>query len=462
MPKPSLRHRVARWLLKSLEDVHPEVLNREHLMRLFSDEESAAPSTFRTFASDYNITTWVHTAVRKWQDAFASLRVRVVDEKGEEKKNELNALFDAPNPHRSFADISRQYIADMALGGESGMEFVRTSRGRIIEMWPHQPSDFFIHQDKARLAYYGVAGYTIERSGVKKYDLPPSDFLHTKFYNPLNPWRGISPMSAIRMSVAIEQLASAWSKMFFDNGAHVGGVIIAPQGLTQKERDALESKFQEKTGLSRKGAKWHSVVALEQGIMDYKSIGSVQKDMQWAETRRLTRNEIGGVYGVPDELMGFGKDTYENFERALLTFWSETVTPQARLRDDNFTFFFRREGLLDADESLRSDFSKIPVLARLLYPVYQLALWLFQMGVPFNRIDEHLHLGVGNIGPVGDLSFPSGSAQTLDPKGEVVVEASTPTDTEGEPKDDDESEGAAKEKVLRIVNALKTIGVAKV
>lgn len=425
------RQRILNWLLKSFYDQHPELINREHLWRIWSDEETQKPSTFSEFSSDYNITTWVHTAVKKWQDAFSFLPLRVSQKAGQKYEfvdHPLNTLLENPNPTRSSSDIWRQWACDMALGGEEGFEFVRSRRNEIIEIWPHQPIDFHVIPDKSRLIYYAVAGYTVERAGVAKYDLDAGDFLHTKFYNPGNPWRGISPMSAIRMSVSIEQLSSAWTKMFFTNGARPDGVLITPQGLTAKERQEVENKFQERVGITGKGVNWHKVIALEKGIMDYKPVNFTQRDMQWVESRKLTRNEIGGIFGVPDELMGFGKDTYENFERALLTFWSETMTPLIKFRDDQLTFFMRREGLLQQNQSIQTDTTQIYVLSRLQNARYQLAMWLSQMGVPFNIINAYLQLGLPEF-KAGDISIPFGTSINFDEEGKPTeLEAAETTE----------------------------------
>lgn len=436
---------VTRLLLKSLYDLHPDLLNREHVWRIWSDEETENPSGFDTFASDYSITTWVHTAVKKWQDAFAFLPLRVL-ENGKEVKHELSDLLAHPNPTRSASDVWRQWAADMALGGEQGLEMSFNKSGtRIVELWPHQPSAFSVIPDADRRIYFVPAGYKIERPGIAVYELPVEEFFHFKFYNPQNPWRGLSPMSAIRMSVSIEQLASAWSKMFFSNGARPDGILITPQGLTKTEREEVETKFQQKLGISGKSVGWHKVIALEKGIVDYKPITSTQKDIQWAETRRLSRNEIGGIFGVPDEVMGFGKDTYENFERALLFFWSETMFPLIAFRDDGLTFAFRRAGKLSSTQFVRTDLTEISVLMRLQNPRYQLALWLFQMGVPFNRVDEFLKLGVGGIGPAGDISLPYGTNQGFTPGGDLVASGDSATAVSSD------QSAASAAKILRIL-----------
>ena len=55
-------------------------------------------------------------------------------------------------------------------------------------------------------------------------------------------------------------------------------------------------------------------VVQEEGVTDIKTFYFVHKDIEWMEQRRFDRDEVAELFGVPDEIMGFGRDTYENFE----------------------------------------------------------------------------------------------------------------------------------------------------
>lgn len=429
----NLLRRLKLFLAKSLYDVHPELRDREHVWRIWSDEASEKPLSFREHAEDYSITTWVHVALRKWQDAVSSLGLHVVDRAGKRIDHDLDDFLESPNPEMSSADLYRQWATDLGLGGEVFFELAWSQNGkRPLELWPHQPSVVTVLPDVGRKMYYVPRGYEIECDPGKKYVLSARELVRWKFYNPVNPWRGISPMSAARMSVSVEQLASAWAKMFFLNGARPDGVLLTPQGITPSERERMEERMREMVGFTRtRGANWHKVLVLEEGITDYKPINFTQRDMQWAESRRLSRNEIGGIFGVPDELMGFGKDTYENFERALLTFWSETVLPLLRFRDEGLTRFFRTVGVLGKSFRIVSDLSKIEVLARLRQPTFALAVQMAGMGVPFRIINEYLQLGVPDY-PAAGLSNPFGSSESFDESG-APVEGEADPDVELDP-----------------------------
>jgi len=409
---------IRRWLVRSLYEMYPDLLNREHVSDLLSGSSDTGMHGFRGFAQDYRDTAWVHTAVSKWGDAFFGLPLRVVDLDDKPVNNHpLNSLLEFINPQSSTGEIWRQWAIDMALGGESGFEFERSGKV-IVAAWPRQPHTY--EPVLIRSAFSSVLAYKIDLPDVGfPRRVSPLDFCHWRFYNPLKPHRGLSRMAAIRMSVGVEQNASAWSKSFFDNGARPDAVLIVPEGVSKTERDAIEEKFHERTGKTSKGLNWHKVIVLENGVMDFKPINFTSRDMQFAETRRLTQNEIGAIFGIPDEILGIGKNTYENFQHALLTFYSETVVPLATFRDSALSRFFRVNGMLTPLQRVATDFSKVPVLQRLREPLLKAMISYSQVGVPFKIVNEVLRLGVPDY-PAASFSFPFGTRTSFDDKGKSV------------------------------------------
>jgi hypothetical protein len=131
--------------------------------------------------------------------------------------------------------------------------------------------------------------------------------------------------------------------------------------------------------------------------------------MMWLDQRKNAREEIGAILGVPDVLLGFGPETYDTEDKrtaALRTLWTLTLIPLADLRDDQLTSFFtRRRPMLGPGETIKTDLSSVGVWQEDIGPKVETARQLWDMGVPFNLIDERLGLGVGEIesGSVGYL-----------------------------------------------------------
>ena len=120
--------------------------------------------------------------------------------------------------------------------------------------------------------------------------------LHDRFHNPLNVWRGISPIAAVRAGVTIDLFAQAWSKTFLQRGARPDYAIQSRIALTKDERERLEAETAGKYG-GPDG--WHKPMILDDGA-EVKTFSFAPKDIEWLEQRRFSRDEVGAIFGVPD------------------------------------------------------------------------------------------------------------------------------------------------------------------
>ena len=397
----SLRHRLGHWLLRDLAAEHPEILDRTHILSVRSDEEQSLPSDFARAADDYNYHTWVQKAVGVWASSIAPLKltVRRVSTGQTVTHDRIHRLLEEPNPAMDGSDLWRWWATDMALAGESGLEFVQDASGQTVEIYPRQPDAFHVRADPHRVRYWIVRDYLIDPLSSKPYSLPPDEFLHFKFYNPIQPFRGLSPATAVRLSILIDQLVQAWSRMFFTNSARPDFAVFAREGLTQLERRDIEARLDSKFGGAFQA---HNPLVLEQGIADIKTFSFPRKDLEWIDQRRLSRDEIGAIWGVPDEIMGYGRDTYENFDTAERVLWTLTLVNLINFRDTQLTRFLRTRRLLTGNEEITTDLSRVWALRRAAAVQMKDAEILSRLGVPFNVIDQHLQLGIGPV-PGGDL-----------------------------------------------------------
>jgi len=159
---------------------------------------------------------------------------------------------------------------------------------------------------------------------------------------------------------------------------------------------------------------------LEDEIMDVKVLNfTPADDVAWLEQRKFSRDEIGGIFGVPDVLMGYGPESYDNAEKMtanLTYFWTLTIKPLVDARDislQNFHTKTRQD--LGENEFIKTDLSQVGVLQEDLLPKIERAERLWQMGVPFDILDERLGLGIGSIpgGDTGYLPFNLAPADSL-------------------------------------------------
>lgn len=407
----NLADRIKRIFSKQRISHHPELENVEHVSSEYSDQVKAEGG-FADYAEVYGCYAWVHKAVSLLAGAVATLPVEVVDRNGKAiPGHPVSELLRMVNDRMSPADLWQSWVIHMLLSGEECQEIVPDSRGRPAEIWPRRPDLVAVVPDvsPARLYYPSVALYVFEELKIE-----PEHMIHSRFYNPLSPWRGLAPIAAVREGIAIDLFAQAWSKTFLKRGARPDYALVAPQGITNTERQQYEMKLAAKFG----GVDgWHKPIVLEEGVTDIKVFSFPPKDIEWLQQREFARDEVAAIFNVPDEMMGFGKDTYENFQTAERVFWRLGVMPLATHRDTSLTHHFTKVwGLLKPGEVVRTDASGVAALQDDVGPRIEQGARLWGMGVPFDRVDERLGLGIGPI-PGGDVGYLPFSVAPADERG---------------------------------------------
>ncbi len=342
----------------AMAELHPETTTRTHLMSVRSDAQMLTPYSYLDALVAYENHVWVKKAVNVIADNSAPLPLYI--ERGSDRieNHPLLALLNHPNDEMAPPDLWRWWVTDMLLGGESGFEVVKSGNKKIAELWPRQPHQFAVSPDPQRLRYWGVRWYEIDDKQGEPYKLPSDEFMHWKFFNPRNPWRGVAVLLALRLSIAIDVFAQAHEKYLFQNQARPDFAIVTPQGTTQKERDDIEKKVEQKFGGSGAGG----VIALEDQVTDLKILSWRPKDLGDLPLREMSRDEIAGGFGVPDILMGFGSDSYDTQIKrtaAIQALYSLTIKPLLGFRDSHLTLELQNMGVLRPDEFIHTDYSDV-------------------------------------------------------------------------------------------------------
>lgn len=395
---------------KAMDDLHPELRDRQPLMRVRGNQTwIASPYSYRQAVIDHAGNVWMGKAVKIISDTVAVVPLQVVQD-GKPVQVDI-PLLTKPNDTQAGADVWRAWAVSMMLGGESGLEVVKAKNGRtLLEWWVRTPDVIQVVPDPARVRYGAVAGFIIDDQSGDPYTLQPDEFVHFKFYNPRDQWRGLSPFIATRLSMKIDRNARAWAEDFFENSARPDFAVMTPAGTTKSERDAILAEVLALYRGTQNGA-----IVLEQEVTDIKPLSFAPKDINFVEQREMSRDEVGAAAGIPDILLGFGNDSYDTPDKrvnAEETMWSLTIKPLLDYRDQVLTMFFQRAGVLKPAQQIASDLSGIKALKGDYMRKLDQARALYSMNVPFNKIDEVLTLGIGQI-PGGETGMQDRAASLL-------------------------------------------------
>ena len=372
--------------------LHPELAERVFIASLLGGSGGdIPPETDPIDAYEvYETYIWIHRAVSILSDNFAALPVRVVNADNEaQPEHPISQLLARVNEQMAPSDLWGMWMAEMLLQGESGFEF---DRSRTPAIHPHQGEQIWVIPDADRKQYFEAAGYKVTNPSDPRQTarFPVDEFLFFKTYNPSNRWRGLSALGAAAISTRLDLAAQGWSIRNFKRGGRWDFALITPQGITSSEAERYEKTFAAQfMGDSSR------VPILEDGITDIKPFSWAPKDMEWATQREFSRTEIAAIYGVPPELLGFGKATYANFAEAHLVLWTLGLVPWAQFRDSVMTEFCQEcSGDLKPGERVATDLSDVSALKPDQSSDIENAIRLGQTyGLPFNSVNERFSLG---------------------------------------------------------------------
>lgn len=187
-----------------------------------------------------------------------------------------------------------------------------------LELWPVRP-DFMEPVPGGKF----LKGY-VYKNGGEKIPLELDDVIFQRRQSPLDAYRGISPVGSLIFDLEGERAASRWNAMFFQNGAIPGGVVEIDEMVPDHEFEAMQRHWKSQhQGVHNA----HRVAFLEKG--KYKEIKYTNKDMDFVELRRLSKEQIRQAFGFPKPLLGDVDDVNRaNAEAAEVLYTRWLINPR--------------------------------------------------------------------------------------------------------------------------------------
>lgn len=148
--------------------------------------------------------------------------------------------------------------------------------------------------------------------------------LHIKLFNPLDRYRGVSPMWSAKSMIDLQNVIVGHNLALLQNaGCPSGALMVKGAQLTETQKNDLREQL--KSMKARGGA--GSMMLLD-GQFEWKEMGLSPKDMDFTEGRTMAAREIAQVFGVPPMCIGIlGDSTYSNYQEARLHLWEDTLLP---------------------------------------------------------------------------------------------------------------------------------------
>jgi HK97 family phage portal protein len=205
-----------------------------------------------------------------------------------------------------------------------------------LELWNCRPDRMFVQPSMTGIPLYyelRAAGQSARFSVSQTTGF--SQVMHTKRYNPLDDWRGCSPLRSAANQIDQHTWAAEWNKNALQNGGVPSGVFSAgkddsgnPIMMSDDQRQKLEDDISSKMMGTENARK----ILIADGGLEFTPMSFSADDLAWLEGSRDAARVIALSIGVPGQLLGIpGDNTYSNFEQAQLAFYEQTILPLARL-----------------------------------------------------------------------------------------------------------------------------------
>ena len=255
--------------------------------------------------------------------------------------------------------------------------------------------------------------YVLNGNVVESYQVDQANgnakVKHTKLFNPLNDYYGMSPISACSVDIDQHNLANKHNVNLLQNGARPSGaVIFKPKDetgghvqLSDVQRDQLVNDINQRfSGTGNAGKPM-----LLEGDFDWKEMGLSPKDMDFIQLKNMSAKDIALVYGVPSQLIGIpDAQTYSNFSEAKLALYNETIIPLLdRFQSDLNEWL---SPMFGDDLELRYDIDSIPAMAEQRRRVFESVTQGVQNGI-LTRNEAREQLGYETIDGADSLLVPA-------------------------------------------------------
>lgn len=228
----------------------------------------------------------------------------------------LSRVIRRPNDYQSASDFLLNLTRRLYSDGEAFAYAVRNDRFEIAELHLMRHGRAAIANDGS--IFYAMYGNDVaERRfpGTLSGPVPSRDVLHVRLHTPVNELKGVSPILATQVSLALAGAAQSQQVAFYLNQARPSFVLETDEKVTAEQVQALREGWNRQTQGDNAGG----TPILSWGLK-VKSVTSNAKDMQLAELLKASQEDVALAYRIPLQVLGIGGTPFASTE-ALMSSW---------------------------------------------------------------------------------------------------------------------------------------------
>lgn len=282
-----------------------------------------------------NLLGWVYFAIDKVAQRVANIDLELYEllQDGDVEQifdHELLSVLYRANPYMTKTDLWYLTVFYLRIWGAAPW-YIETSGRKVLNVWPMRPDLLRILQDKKG----NVTGYEY-RVGQDAENFDVKEVVYIRKPAPENPMRGFSALFSAGLEIDADFAAAIWNKHVLENSAEPGGVLTTDSELKQDTIKKVRELWYSRYGGPTNSGK----VAILQKGLKYQAISQTQKELDFIESRKFSRDTILTLLGVPKALVIADDVNRANAETAERVFAKETVAPLMQMVVDQLNEFF--------------------------------------------------------------------------------------------------------------------------
>lgn len=286
---------------------------------------------------------------------------RKLDNGGRErvKNSALTRIIKRPNDYQSSSDFLLNLTRRLYSRGEAFAYAVRNNRFEIAELHLMREGAAAVASSDGSIFYALYGNEVAERRFDLSGPIPRRDVLHVRLHTPTNELKGVSPILATQVSLALAGAAQNQQVAFYLNEARPSFTLQTDKDLTRDQILQLRSSWDEQTQGENAGGTPILAWGLKANAMTANA-----KDNQLAEILKMSQEDVALAFQIPLQVLGIGGTPFASTEALMASWKSRGLGFALNHIEEAFGLLFELDGMpdeyleLDTRALLRSSFKE--------------------------------------------------------------------------------------------------------
>ena len=319
----------------------------------------------------------------------------------------LQEFLDYPNPFLTPRMLMERVVGHVILNGNSLWLKNYGKDGVLEEVWPLDPLLVSIEPDAKKFIKKYVYGRGLEE---KKFD--PDFIVHFKRMNLRSLHWGEGQTKVAQRLIDMDRATLDWNKLMLDNRGVFPGIIGVKKPINEAQRNSIREQLRDKRMVGGQSAGEELIIGSD---ITYHRVGMTAEEMDWLETRKMTRQDISMLMRVPLPLVSIYDDaTLANVSNARKIFHQDRIIPFLKQIEQVLNLNITPDFGDRRDLWIGFDYSGIEAVRGEMFEMAKVANILVRLGWQPRAVNRHLGMGYRDEDIIeGELVVAGGAGNNI-------------------------------------------------